>query len=504
MSSAPHDDAASSNSFSTTSSLDAMTDAEIKNAIRTDIARGWEAIAKHQELERVENEFRSSKKPSNMPPTLGGVNVFYNASRGNRVFPGTVDENSKFTHFSLVAREQLARDTAGSSKNSNASKKRSVTLGRIDHVAGLLVINYINTNNIHNPEPLTNELLPAASTFAFRYKVHQAFNAFRILRQVCGDDFRDRLCYEIRQLPIVTFADFQLVCETVPFDAGLMNVMQNKVAYHTLRGWIIEHELACIWEYVGKCDATKGRNYAERIEILFQKLQADADARGQVFKSGHCAEGATPPTQQGAGAASVMPMRPKNMTVGAAENPAVTSARASTHGGGTHIHTTEAIQPADLEPTFVRPSTAGPPLDLSSPHKATPTKLTGKAGTNSASIPKLTLKTGNPTVSNTDGKIDWLATETTPATKPFGNVGGVIGAIKAAPGLSRGKGKDKVAVSKTKEQDEDKDDGGKEDGNGDGKGKGKGKANITPTEASTAASPSTPGKMSWARLLGGS
>ena len=83
-----------------------------------------------------------------------------------------------------------------------------------------------------------------------------------------------------------------------------MNIMQNKVAYHTLRGWITEQELACIWEYVGKCDAVKGSNYAERIEVLFQKLQADAAARGQVFKSGHCAEGATPPAQQGAGGAN--------------------------------------------------------------------------------------------------------------------------------------------------------------------------------------------------------
>ncbi|KAM0706078.1 hypothetical protein Q7P35_006626 [Cladosporium inversicolor] len=478
MSSAPHDDTASFDSFSTTTSLDAMEAAEIKANI--------------------------SKKPSSIPTTAFGVNVFYNNNSGNRVFLGTVNDKSKFTHFSLVAREQLTKDNKAASETSNASKDRSVTLGRIDHAAGLLVLKYINTNTIHNTEPLTHELLAIDSTFAFCCKVHQAFNAFRILRQLCGDDFRDRLCFEIHQLPIVIFADFQLVYETVPFDAGLMNVMQNKVAYHTLRGWITEHELACIWEYVGKCDAVKGRNYVERIEELFQKLQADAAARGQVFKSGYCAEGATPPAQQGAGgAAVVVPLRPRNMTVVAAEKASVTLTSAAAHGGGTHNNSVQTNQPEDSEPAFIRPSTAGPPLDLSSPLKATPTKLISKTRTTSTPIPKLTLKTGNPTVSKIDDKIDWLFTETNTPKKPFGNVGGAIDAIKAAPGLVKGKGKAKVAVQETKEQKQGEDKGdGKEDGKVSGKGKGK--ENITSTETPPAASPSTPGKMSWTHLLGGS
>lgn len=52
MSSAPHDDTASLDSFSTTTSLDAMEAAEIKANIRSEIACGFEIVAKLQEFER--------------------------------------------------------------------------------------------------------------------------------------------------------------------------------------------------------------------------------------------------------------------------------------------------------------------------------------------------------------------------------------------------------------------------------------------------------------------
>jgi hypothetical protein len=156
-----------------------------------------------------------------------------------------------------------------------------------------------------------------------------------------------------------------------------------------------------------------------------------------------------------------------------------------------------------LEITFVRPSTAGPPLKLSSLPKPGPTALTSKART---PIPKLTLKTTQPTPPTSGDKIDWTATETntttTPPKKPSGNVGGVVGAIKPAPGLSKGQGKEKFAATEKKEQGEDKN---KEETKQaedvrDNK-KGKGKENITPTESVASGSSSARGKMSYAQML---
>jgi hypothetical protein len=491
------------------------------SAIRAEIARAKEITARLEEIEFEElnkNESSLSKKPSDIPTNPGSVNIFYQAA-----------------HVSLIAREQLVKEDTRASKSSKSSIQHTVVLGRIDHEAGLLVLKYINDSDINHPKPITYDLLPAESTLALHCKIHQACNASRIPHRLCADEFRDRLCFEIRHLPIVTFADFELVCETVPFDAGLMNLMQNKVAYHTLRAWITEHELACIWEYVSKSDAVKGSNYVDRINANFAKLEAEAAANGRVFKSGWCDEGVSPPAPQGVvGAAVVLPTRPKDLIFGAVEKrdqqsdagpPAVAiptrpknmaantaekapaiSTEATLHAQGVHIHLAQSTQTEDSETIFVRPSTAGPPQDISSPLKRTPTKLTGKACTTSTSSTKLTLKPSNRVPSTSSDKIDWTATEsTTPPKKPFGNVGGVVGAIKAAPGLSKGKGKGKVPVpeEKKKEQDGDKDvkkDDGKDDKKADDKGKGK--ENITPSQTPSTGSSSTAGKMSYAQMLG--
>jgi hypothetical protein len=315
-----------------------------------------------------------------------------------------------------------------------------------------------------------------------------------------------------------------------------MNVMQNKVAYHTLRGWITEHDLACIWEYVNKCDPQRGSNYVERIGAIFEKLQAEATACGKVYESGWCAKGVAPLVQQGsADGAEVVSARPGNMTVGAAEkalvvsidtatrdqasrqnaaspavvNPtgsknmtvataekaALISTQATAGDHGAHLHSPQSNQFDDSEITLIRLSTAGPLLDLSSLPKPTPSTFTSKART----IPKLTLETNNPALSTSGNKINWTATEintTTPPKKAFGNIGRVVGAIKPAFGLSSGKSKskEKVAVpEKKKEQDGDKDGDSKE---------GKGKENITPTESVASGSSSTPGRMSYAEMLG--
>lgn len=456
------------------------------SSVSAQIARANQNAARLEALELAEKESSPNKKHSSIPTiNPGSANIFYQASHGNKVFLGTIEDRSKLAHLSLVAREQLGKEDARASRTSQTSIQHTAVLGRVDHQAGLLVVKYINDNDTQHPKPITYDLLPADNTLSFRCKVHQACNAFRIARQLCGDDFRDRLCFEIRHLPVVTFADFQLVCEIVPFDAGIMNVMQNKVAYHTLRGWISEHELACIWEYVSKSDGVKGSNYVERINKIFEKLEAEAAANGRVFNSGWCAEGVTPPAPQSVvGSAVVIPTRPRNMTVGAAEKAPTASAETAArepsgqqsvaalppvvrsgartmvkrisvqayapripsnygHGSGEPESETE-----ESETTSVRPSTAGPPQDLPSPLKPTPTKFTDKARTVLSSSTKLILEAGNRVPSINKDKIDWSAIETiTSPKKPFGNVGGIVGVIKGAPGLSKGKGRDKGKVA---------------------------------------------------------
>jgi hypothetical protein len=194
----------------------------------------------------------------------------------------------------------------------------------------------------------------------------------------------------------------------------------------------------------------------------------------------------------------VIPTGPKNMTDATAEKAALASTQATAGDHDAHVRCPQSSQPSDSEITFVRPSTAGPPLDLSSLPKRARTAITSESR---APIPKLTLNTSTPTPSTSDDKINWTATETTittPLKKPFGNVGGVIGAIKPAHGLAKGKGKEKVADPETKEQDKDKKGDSKD--KDDGK-KCKGKENITPTESVASGSSGTPGKMSYAQML---
>lgn len=472
-----------------------------KERSKSDIARAQAMIA--ETLKKLESlptkgEPPSSKEPSTEPTNLDNVNVFYYASAGNKIFLGTVDDGTKFAHFSLVARDQLLAANLRFSKTANKGKQREVTIGRVDREAALLVLKYINNSDIHHPEPITYNLLPTDSTFALRCQIHHACNVFRISGQLRGDHFRDRLCFEIRQLPTVTCADFQLICETAYFDAGLMNVMQNKVAYHTLRGWITEHELACIWEFVSNHDAAKGSNYVERINATFEKLQAEANARGQVFQSGWCAEGVTPGQPRAAAPSSVvMPTHPKNMAVYATEKAPIISTEVAAPVQRPHGRSAQANEPMDEETTFVRPSTAGPPLDLSKAPRSSPKKLSDSVRATSTSNPKTILKPSNAASSVDVDKIDWTAAETTPPK----NVGGIVSAIEAAPSLSKGKEKLDVAASETNKGAEDKigkedDSEGKEE-HGKDKGEGKGKETSP-----SAGSPSTPSKMSYAQMLG--
>lgn len=183
----------------------------------------------------------------------------------------------------------------------------------------------------------------------------------------------------------MTLADFQLVCENVFFDSGLMNVMLNKVAYHTLRGWIQEHQLALIWEYVTKSDTIKRTNYVEIINGIFAKLQAEAAAAGKAVEAG------------------------KGAAWGEAEE----------------------------EITVVHQSAAGAPLVLPSAPKKPTARVARKAPIVFVGDRDAIRKAADAAASGDDGTSDKDSAEK--AKKPFGNVGGRVGAIRPAPGLAQAK-----------------------------------------------------------------
>jgi len=333
------------------------------------------ATAKLEELafEPVKNKFSSSKKSTSTQTTLGSAHVFYYPSQGKKVFLGTVADRSKLVHLSLLARDQLIKVDPRSGKTANMGNQREVTLGRLDHEAGLLILKYINDNNIHRSNLFTIDLLPADSTLAFRCKVFHACNAFRIVRHLCDDSIRNNLCFEFRKLDVITLADFQLVCEYLYFDSGLMNIMQNKVAYHTFRGWITEHELACIWEYVTEYDAEKKTNCVERIGAIFKELQDKAAAEGKVFRSAWCAERKAARQYTVAGPSMEELSKWHGMEPNTAVKTPATSTHGAAHGKGARGHSAMTNQSKDENTTLPLSNTGGPSQGLSSIPKIIPT-----------------------------------------------------------------------------------------------------------------------------------
>jgi hypothetical protein len=182
--------------------------------------------------------------------SAGNAHLFFFKPNGGKLFLGTADDRGKLVRFSNVARDQLVKINVQSGKPKNMGNDREVIIPAVDYDAGRLVVRYINENSIHNPKQLSLALLPAHFPLSFACKVYQACNSFRIPRDLRGNEVREHILSQIRGLRNVNLTEFQSVCETLHFDVGLMRVMCNKVAFHTFKKWISEHELSCIWEYI--------------------------------------------------------------------------------------------------------------------------------------------------------------------------------------------------------------------------------------------------------------
>jgi hypothetical protein len=178
---------------------------------------------------------RATALANQFPPqtSVGNAHIFYFNPNGGKIFLGTAENRTKLVHFSNAARDQLIKIDPQTGKPKNMGTDREVIIPTVDYDAGRLVLKFINENAIHSHKQLSSALLPTSCPLSFTSKVFQACNAFRIPRELRGNEIREHLLSQIRGLRYLTLADFQHVCENVHFDTGLVHIMCNKVAFHT-------------------------------------------------------------------------------------------------------------------------------------------------------------------------------------------------------------------------------------------------------------------------------
>jgi hypothetical protein len=232
---------------------------------------------------------RATALVNHFPPqsSVGNAHIFYFSPNGGKIFLGTAENRAQLVRFSTAARDQLIKIDPQTGKPKNMGNDREVIIPTVDYDAGRLVLKFINENAIHSPKPLSSALFPTGCPLSFTSKVFQACNAFRLPRELHGNEIREHLLSQIRGLRYVTLADFQHVCENVYFDTGLVHIICNKVAFHTWKKWISEHELACIWEYI-KSSATAHLDLAAKMEEVWNEVWLKAPEEEQdAFREEH-------------------------------------------------------------------------------------------------------------------------------------------------------------------------------------------------------------------------
>jgi hypothetical protein len=225
---------------------------------------------------------RATALANQFPPqtSVGNAHIFYFKPEGGKIFLGTAENRTKLVHFSNAARDQLIKVDPQTGKPKNMGNDREVIIPTVDYDAGRLVLKFINENAIHSPKALSSALLPTNCPLSYTCKVFQACNAFRIPRELRGNEIREHILSQIRGLRYVILADFQHVVENVHFDAGLVHIMCNKVAFYTWKKWTSEHELACIWEYIN-LPATAHLDLAAKMEEVWNEVWLKAPEEEQ-------------------------------------------------------------------------------------------------------------------------------------------------------------------------------------------------------------------------------
>lgn len=211
------------------------------------------------------------------PASAGTAHVYYR-SGDERVYLGTVDNKAKLVFFSRTASDQLIKANFEANKIVYVNKVRGVTVNKVDDAAGRIVFNWINTNNMHNPQPLTFAHLGKNNQFLDGCKLHHASHQFHLTRELRGEDIRERIFWYLRGSRKVKFEDFVIVFEWLSFDTGLIMEMKRKVAYHTIKGWISEEVRGKLMEWCVESDATKGTTLVQQMAEVETQVRAEMDA----------------------------------------------------------------------------------------------------------------------------------------------------------------------------------------------------------------------------------
>lgn len=219
----------------------------------------------------------SFRRAPTRPASAGSAHVYYR-SGDEKFYLGTVSNKDKLVFFSRTASDQLLKADFNSNTMKYVNKVRGITVSNVDDTAGRIVFNWINTNDIHNPRPLTLAHLPKNYQLLDGCKLHHASNAFHLERDLRGDAIRASIFMYLRNLRKVTLEDFQMVLEWLYFDAGLVMEMKRKIAYQTIKGLLPDDERGRLMNWCVESDQTEGTTLVQQMVGAEAQVQAQMKA----------------------------------------------------------------------------------------------------------------------------------------------------------------------------------------------------------------------------------
>lgn len=222
------------------------------------------------------------------PASAGTVHVYYR-SGDDTLFLATSNNKPQLVYFSRTAHDQLMKANFEANMMVYIENVHQVIVDEVDDVSGQIVINWITSNNMYNPQPLTIAHLGMNNSFLDGCKLHHACHVFHLNRDLRGEDIRQRIFWHIRSSPQVDIEDFKIVLEWLKFDVGLVKEMMRKVAYKTLYGWIPDDEREQMMSYCVEYDQTKGTKLVEQMAKVEAEVKASirAGAARRAREAGH-------------------------------------------------------------------------------------------------------------------------------------------------------------------------------------------------------------------------
>jgi hypothetical protein len=211
----------------------------------------------------TQNDPQLSRKELATPLKLPNAVDIYYLDGDTKTFLGVAKDKALLARFSTTAGHQHR----GTAENTSGTQ-HEVVLGPLDHAAGLLVLRWINKNNVHVPRPLIYDM-PAKFTFDLYCKVHHATQVFRVRRELRGSRVRELLVEHIGSLQHPSFGDFKLAEEQLKFDPPLIYLMRSQVLSVHLVSGLAEGDYDRIVQYC----ATKGMRLLEEMDAIETEIR---------------------------------------------------------------------------------------------------------------------------------------------------------------------------------------------------------------------------------------